>query len=107
MPITPPTTQKVADTDTPFNKTLAIAAAEEQLAAVPAGKKGRIVSLVNDGPGVVALAFDQAALTTGLNLKEGEAYSDSGLEISTDIRFINVTSGQTPTVRGVLWSGPE
>lgn len=105
MPITPPTAQKFADTDTPFNKILTVAGTEEQLVAVPASKKGRIVSLVNDGPGVVAIAFDQAATTTALNLKEGEAYSEEGLAVSTDVRFINVTSAQTPTVRGILWSG--
>ena len=108
MPITPPSTvQKFADQDTPFSVTLALAATEQQLVAVPATKKGRIISLVNDGPGTVAISFDQAATTSSLNLKVGEGYSDVGLEISTDVRFINVTAAQTPTVRGVLWSGPS
>ena len=108
MPITPPdsVTQKFANEDTPFKVTLTTAATEQLLVAVPATKKGRVVSLVNDGPGVVALAFDQAATTSSLNLKEGEGYADSNLEISTDLRFINVTAAQTPTVRVILWSGP-
>ena len=107
MPITPPTAvMKFADQDTPFTVTLALAGTEQVLVAVPVGKKGRVISLVNDGPGTVALAFDQVATVAGLNLKVGEAYSDASLEISTDVRFINVTVGQTPIVRGVLWSGP-
>ena len=110
MPILPPPSpvaQKFADQDTPFLVTLTLAGTEQLLAAVPATKKGRIISLVNDGPGTVAIAFDQVATTAGLNLKPGEGYSDVGLEVSTDVRFINVTAAQTPTVRGVLWSGPS
>ena len=106
MPITPsPFTTPVADTDTPFNKTLALAGTEEQLVAVPGGKKGRIISLVNDGPGTVGIAFDQAATVASLNIKAGEGYSEAALQVNTDVRFINVTAAQTPTVRGVLWSG--
>ena len=108
MPITPPSpAQKFADQDTPFLVTLTIAGTEQQLVAVPATKKGRVVSLVNDGPGTVAIAFDQAATSAGLNIKLAEGYSEAGLEITTDVRFINVTAAQTPTVRGVLWSGPS
>ena len=106
MPITPsPVSQKLADTSTPFNKTLAVAATAEDLVSVPASKFGRIVSLVNDGPGDVALAFDATATVTDLVLKAGEGYSDSALDIATKISFINVTVAATPTVRGVLWSG--
>lgn len=108
MPITPPSqAQKFADQDSPFAVVLALAGTEQLLVTVPATKKGRIISLVNDGPGTVAIAFDQVATSAGLNLKPGEGYSDAGLEVSTDVRFINVTAAQTPTVRGVLWSGPN
>ena len=107
MPITPPSqAQKFADQDTPFNVTLTLAGTEQQLVAVPGGKRGRVISLINDGPGTIAISFDQAATTAGLNLKIGEGYSEMALEIATDVRFINVTAAQTPTVRGVLWSGP-
>lgn len=95
----------VADTDTPFDNTLALAGTAEDLVTVPVNKKGRIVSLVNEGPGDVALAFDTTATAADLLLKEGEAYSENGLEIATKISFINVTASQTPRVRGVLWSG--
>jgi hypothetical protein len=73
---------------------------------VPVSKKGRAISLINDGPGSVAVAFDATATPTGLVLKPGEAYDDSGLEISTKVSFINVTPASLPVVRGVLWSGP-
>lgn len=60
MPITPrPTfTSPVADTSTPFDVTLTISDTAEDLVTVPALKEGRIVSLVNEGPGDVAIAFD-------------------------------------------------
>lgn len=95
----------VADTDTPFDVALAIAATAEDLATVPVNKKGRSVSLVNEGPGDVAIAFDSTALVTDLLLEEGDAYDEHDLELSTKLSFINVTAGQTPRVRGVLWSG--
>jgi len=110
MPITPaqssPQSQKFADTATPFDNTLGVVDTAEDLVAVPVLKKGRAISLINDGPGDVALAFDATATLTGLVLHEGEAYSDNGLEISTKVSFINVTPANLPVVRGVLWSGP-
>lgn len=94
-----------ADTSTPFNVTLVVAATAEDVVAVPVSKKGRMVSLINDGPGDVALAFDATATVDDLVVKEGEAYNGVSLEISTNVSFINVTASETPTVRGVLWSG--
>ena len=107
MPITPKPvfSEQLADTDTPFDVILAVAATAEDLVAVPGGKKGRIISLVNEGPGEIALKADGTATTTDLLLKEGEAYSESRLEVSTNFSFINVTTSATPRVRGVLWSG--
>ncbi len=95
----------VADTPTPFDNVLNTAGTAEDLVFVPALKKGRIVSLLNEGPGDVALAFDATATAADLLLREGDAYSENGLEIDTKISFINVTVGQTPRVRGILWSG--
>lgn len=108
MPITNnnQTQQKFADTATPFNVTLTTAGTAQDLVAVPALKKGRTIALVNDGPGDVAIAFDTTATVTALVIKAGEAYSDEALQISTKLSFINVTLASTPTVRGVLWSGP-
>ncbi len=94
-----------ADTSTPFDETLAVAATAEDLVAVPGSKKGRVLSLVNEGPGDVAIAFDATATVTDLLLLEGDAYDEHDLEIITNISFINVTVGQTPRVRGILWSG--
>ena len=97
--------QKYADTSTPFNVTLAVSATAEDLVAVPGSKKGRVISIVNEGPGAVAIAFDAVAITSDLLLEEGDAYDEHGLEITTKVSFINVTVGQTPRVRGILWSG--
>ena len=95
----------VADEATPFNVTLTTAATAEDLVSVPSTKFGRAVSLVNEGPGAVALAFDAEAAVSDLLLEEGDAYDEHDLEISAKISFINVTTGETPRVRGVLWSG--
>ncbi|KKN60388.1 hypothetical protein LCGC14_0532220 [marine sediment metagenome] len=108
MPINPKVAKKdfpSADTSTPFDVTLAVTATAEDLVSVPALKKGRAVSLVNEGPGEVAIAFDATATTSDLFLEEGDAYDEHDLEVSTNISFINVTTGQTPRVRGILWSG--
>ena len=109
MPITPQSTSKFtppADEATPFTNTLAVTDTAEDLVLVPVTKKGRVLSLINDGPGAVVLAFDATAVVaTGLLIREGEAYSDEGLEIDTKVSFINAVTGDTPVVRGVLWSG--
>ncbi len=107
MPIKtkPKLQQKFFDASTPFNVTLAVADTAEDLVTVPGSKKGRAISLVNEGPGAVALAFDATAITTDLVLEEGDAYDEHDLEIATNVSFINVTASQTPRVRGILWSG--
>ena len=112
MPIYPRPTVSVSvstaksDTDTPFDVTLAVAAAAEDAVLVPALKKGRALTLINEGPGSVAIKFDAAATATDTLLAEGDTYSESNLEISTKVSFINVTVGQTPRVHGQLLSGP-
>lgn len=108
MPIFPrrvPVKTPVADTPTPFDETLTTAGTAQDLVSVPVGKKGRAVSLVNEGPGAVALAFDATATASDLLLEEGDAYDEHDLEVDTKVSFINVTLGQTPRIRGVLWSG--
>jgi hypothetical protein len=95
----------VSDTATSFDVTLATPATPEDLVTVPSGDKGRIVSLVNGGPGSVALAFDATATVADFLLEEGDAYDEHDLEISTKISFINVTPTVSPRVRGILWSG--
>ncbi len=107
MPIktNPVFSENVADTDTPFDVTLAVTDTAEDLVTVPVSKKGRIISLVNEGPGDIALKADADATTSDLFLREGEAYSESRLQVSTKFSFINITTSDTPRVRGVLWSG--
>lgn len=95
----------VADTSTPFDITLAVTATAEDAAVVPVGKRGRNISIVNEGPGSVAIAFDATALVTDLLLEDGDAYDDINLDINTNVSFINVTPTNTPRVRGILWSG--
>ena len=107
MPIVPVPvfTEKLADTDTAFDVTLAVADTAEDFVTVPALKKGRIVSMVNEGPGTVAIKADGTAVITDLILLEGEAYSEARLAVDTAFSFINVTAASQPRVRGVLWSG--
>ena len=107
MPIQPRPVfnEQLADVDTAFDVTLAVADTAEDLVTVPATKFGRIISLVTEGPGSIALKADATATIADLFLKEGEAYSESRLEVSTNFSFINVTAASQPRVRGVLWSG--
>ncbi len=95
----------IADESVPFDVTLTTPATAEDLVLVPGTKKGRTISIVNEGPGDIAVAFDAEAVVTDLFLGEGDEYDEHLLEISTKISFINVTVGATPQVRGILWSG--
>ena len=107
MPITPRPRRisSVADVSTPFDVTLAVPATAEDVVAVPVGSQGRVVSLINEGPGTIAIAFDATAIVDDLLLEEGDAYDEHDLDFSTNISFINVTTGQTPRVHGIIWSG--
>lgn len=107
MPLTPRPVlaEKFADTPTPFDVTLAVPATAEDLVTVPVSKKGRAVSLVNEGPGTVAIAFDATAVVTDLVLETGDTYDEHNLEVSTKLSFINVTPAVSPRVHGILWSG--
>lgn len=106
MPIRrkPKTAFPSSDTATPFDVTLTTPDTAEDLVTVPSGK-GRIVSLINEGPGSVALAFDAVATVADFLLEEGDAYDEHDLALSTKISFINVTPASSPRVRGILWSG--
>ena len=105
MPITSGATKfPLADEDTPFDVTLAVAGTAQDWVAVPGGKKGRSISLVNEGPGTAFIAFDSTATLTSLVLDRGDMYSEALLEISTKVSFVGQT-GLVPRVRGILWSG--
>lgn len=95
----------VADEATPFDVTLAVAGTAEDLVLVPGTKVGRSISIINEGPGDVAIKFDGTATTADILVREGEGYADTGLAIQTKLSFINVTAAAQPRVRGVLWSG--
>ncbi len=107
MPLIPRPQLKeaLADTDTSFDVTLAIPDTAEDFVTVPGGKKGRILSLVNEGPGDIAIKANATALVTDTLLFEGDAYSEARLDIATKFSFINVTPSASPRIRGVLWSG--
>ncbi len=107
MPITrrPKSKVAIADTSTPFDVTLAAPATAEDVVTVPSGNQGRIVSLINEGPGDIAIAFDATATVADILLEEGDAYDEHDLDFATNISFINVTAAQNPRVRGVIWSG--
>ena len=101
------TTEKQnSDTFTPFDVTLAAAATAEDLVLVPATKRGRTLSIVNEGPGDAAIKFDGTATATDVLLKEGDAFNNDNLDFATKVSFINVTTGDQPRLRGMLGSGP-
>ena len=105
MPITSGATKfPLADEDTPFDVTLALAGTAQDLVTVPVGRKGRIISLVNEGPGKVYLGFDATATITSLVLERGDQYSESLLELATKVSFVGGATN-LPRVRGILWSG--
>lgn len=100
----PTVNQKTASTSTPINSTVTDVAAD--IATVPAGKEGMIVSILNDGPSDIRVAFDaDATAASGLSIKAGESYADSGFAIATRVSAVSVAAGQVAVVRGVLWSG--
>lgn len=107
MPIFPapvPVQFPAADTDTPFDVTLAVVDTAEDLVTVPATKTGKSFSVVNEGPGKAYLGFDADATTTDLELNKGDSYYEDGLGLTTKVSFIG-ESGKQPRLRGVLWSG--
>ena len=102
-PATVPSVSPLADEATPINLTLTVVDTAEDLASVPTDKRGRILSIVNEGPGIVYLAFDADATTADTVVKKNESYSENDLDIASRVSFIG-ESGKTPHVRGILWS---
>jgi hypothetical protein len=95
--------RQYADEADIFDVTLAVADTAEDVVTPPVGKTGRIISLVNEGPGKVFLTFDGTATTADLALDKRDMYSESDVSITTNISFVG-EAGKTPRVRGVLWS---
>lgn len=93
-----------ADTSDPINATVTNVASD--VVTVPNGKKGMVVSLWNDGPSAVRIAFDVTATpTTGIVLNPGEGYADGNLAIAARISAISLVTGQDASMRGIMWSG--
>jgi len=84
---------------------LGVAATAQALVVVPALKRGRTLSIVNEGPGDAAIKFDGPATVTDVLLKEGDAFSNDNLDFATNVSFINVTLAALPRLRGMLGSG--
>lgn len=95
--------RQYADEATPFDVTLAVAGTAEDAVTPPTSKVGRIVSLVNEGPGKVYISFDGTATTTDLELDKRDVYTEADISVVTNISFIGET-GKLPRVRGILWS---
>lgn len=110
MPIIPNSsvninTDQVVDQAVPINKTLAVVNTAEDLVLVPATKKGRQFSLVNEGPGSAFIQVDGTATLLSTEVKVKDTWYETALSISTRLSFIGET-GKQPHVRGVLWAGP-
>ncbi len=95
--------RQYADESAIFDVTLAVADTAEDVITPPAGKTGRIISLVNEGPGKVFITFDGTATTSDLALDRRDMYTEADISIATNISFVG-EAGKTPRVRGVLWS---
>lgn len=107
IPATTVTTEKQnSDQSVAFDVTLAVAGTAEDLVLVPVGKRGRTLSIVNEGPGDAAIKFDGTATATDVLLKKGDAMAQDNLELSTKVSFINVGGAQQPRLRGMLGAGP-
>ena len=109
MPIVPNAsisinTDAFVDAAVPINKTLAVVNTAEDLVLVPAGKKGRKFSLVNEGPGSAFIQVDGTATLTSTEVKVKDVWYEDGVQVITKLSFIGET-GKQPHVRGVLWAG--
>ncbi len=95
--------RQYADEANLFDVTLAVADTAEDVITPPTSKTGRIISIVNEGPGKVFLKFDGTATTSDLALDRRDMYTEADISIATNISFVG-EAGKTPRVRGVLWS---
>lgn len=92
------------DTPVPINAPVTDVASD--VALVPSGKDGLVLSLWNDGPSAVSVAFDVTATpTNGVILNPGEGYAEGDIKINTKVSAISMITGQTATLRGTLWCG--
>ena len=89
-----------------FDETLTVAGTAEDLVLVPATKRGRTLSIVNEGPGDAAVKFDGTATATDVLLKEGDSMAQDNLDLTTKVSFINVGASNLPRLRGMLGAGP-
>lgn len=85
----------------------AVAVTAGDIATVPAGKQGMLLSVYNNGPASVNIAFDSdASATHGIPLDPGDEYAESDITIVTRVSAISTSAtGQGATVRGILWCG--
>ena len=91
-----------------FNKTLAAAGVAEDLVVIDHNLMGSAwkITIVTDK--AVYILIDKEETPTeanSLELDEGDSYSDDNISITRGLRFLNVTTGETPHVRGILWGG--
>ena len=109
MPIIPNSSTNLNTTPFPdeaisINKTLTTVNTAEDLALVVVGKKGRKVSLVNEGPGSAYIKVDGVATVNDIEIQPKDVWYEEDIEISTKLSFIGDV-GKKPHVRGVLWCG--
>ena len=91
----------------PFDATLAVANTAQDFVTIPAGFKGKKISMVNEGPGTAFLKNDATATATATNIKvlPKDAYAEEGIAVTTRWSFIGET-GKLPRIRGVVWAAP-
>lgn len=109
MPIIPNSsialnTSALPDTAVAVNKTLTTVNVAEDLALVPVGKRGRKVSIVNDGPGSAFIRVDATATINDIEIQPKDAWYEDGIDFATKLSFIGET-GKKPHVHGVVWCG--
>lgn len=98
--------QQAQQADTPIYMNETVTDTASDIATAPTGKDGMVVSIWNDGPSPVAIAFDATATPTSkLILNAGEGYAEGSIRVSTRISAISLVAGQSAVVRGTLWCG--
>lgn len=98
------TSKKTTKTPTDFEATVTSTAGD--VVTAPTNQSGDTLSLWNDGPASVRIAFDaDATATTGILVKAGEGYSEADITVASRVSAIIVAgTGVNAVVRGVLWS---
>jgi hypothetical protein len=88
-----------------FNRQLAAAGQAETLARVDRSRMsfGHRLTVTTDKG--ILIGFDASGELTpddALELQAGESYSEDGV-IFSSLRFVNLVTGETPRVRGIIW----